>query len=695
VRAARASGVLALLAALLLVAWFPPTLGRTVDNQFLGATASVAIPVNVTDLETRNQLDGQSPRYQVPRTTVTGCGGATERFTKDQAGGWFRFREEDTENGCGEIRFNTDVPPGAAQVQVRFLADRSVPTSWGQSLPVNATQELRIYRGNDVPIYTLAYYDPHATSEFVAKPFKADLALPPDETRIHVGWYFWDRSQTVTTQSSPVPAPDAVNNLINNPTYRQSLSATVRDAVIQFSGVPVPPKELSTTYEGASGNAVREATHVTVVVPEPTIPKATAGLDLQVAAGLSLLQVRSPDGTLLAPGEAQVSDDQGVRHVTLGPDVVGRHGVGPYAFEFYTLTPLTVAPAMVPVVAVLVVAPGLLGIYAVNQGVALRRRAVGFTVAAARNFLVALVLVSAIYLAALAWVVAGQRWPLIVAFPIQPEAALLHVTLAACTGAFFTLEFLRKRQLVQVMEMDLAQKARTTAELERSNKELQQFAYVASHDLQEPLRMVASYTQLLQRRYQGRLDKDADEFIGYAVGGAVRMQSLINDLLTYSRVSTATRPMGPVDLEAVLDTVLLNLKVATEEAKATVVRDRLPTVEGDRSQLVQLLQNLLGNALKFRAKDRACQVAISVQEAAGHWTFAVRDNGIGIERQYFDRLFVIFQRLHARDEYEGTGIGLAVCKKIVERHGGRIWVESEPGKGSTFSFTLPARTGKT
>jgi signal transduction histidine kinase len=685
------------LAALLLVAWLAPAPAHAAESRFLGATASMAIPLNVTDLHENHDIGNTllpPLASQERKTTLASCAGGHTRFYKDTGGNWFRFREGDTENGCGEMALEVDVPDGAAQVQVRFLADRTIPTSWGGSQPVNATQELRFYRGGhaptDTPLSLLAYYDPHAPSQPIAQPFQADLFIPPGETHLQVAWFFWDHAAT------NLPAPtDAINGLASNPGYRQSLSATVREAVIQFSGVPLPPQDLSTTYEGTSGDTVREATHVSVVVPAPTVPKATAGLDLQVAASLSLLQVRSPDGRLLAPDEAEVSDDQGVRHINLPPEVVARHGVGLYSFEFYTLTPLTLTPAMVPFVALLLVVPALLGGYAINQGMALRRRAVGFRVAAARNFFLALVAVSAVYLAALTWVVAGQRWPLIVSFPIQPEAALLDLVLTACVAAFFTLAFLRKRQLVTVMEMDLAQKARTTAELERSNRELQQFAYVASHDLQEPLRMVASYTQLLQRRYQGKLDKDADEFIGYAVGGAVRMQSLINDLLTYSRVSTATRPMAPVELDTVLDTALLNLKVAIDEAKATVVRDRLPTVEGDRSQLVQLLQNLVGNAVKFRARDRQCQVHVGATEVGGQLTLTVRDNGIGIERQYFDRLFVIFQRLHARDEYEGTGIGLAVCKKIVERHGGRIWVQSEPGKGSTFSFTLPARMGKT
>jgi len=306
--------------------------------------------------------------------------------------------------------------------------------------------------------------------------------------------------------------------------------------------------------------------------------------------------------------------------------------------------------------------------------------------------------------------------------PFEP-ADIEDVTLGrdeiAQLGRVFSGMVLALQQELTERKRAEAKLKQTVVDLKRSNADLEQFAYVASHDLQEPLRMVASYVQLLERRYKGQLDADADDFIAYAVDGANRMQALINDLLAYSRVGTRGQLFEPTDCKVALDQALANLQVAIEESGAVVTHDGLPTVMADGSQLVQLFQNLIDNGIKFRSEEPP-RIHVSAKrlplpqteepvlpvpsgaerseaeggwgEGGSEWVFSVRDNGIGIDSEFFERIFIIFQRLHSREEHSGTGIGLAICKKIVERHGGRIWVESQPGKGSTFFFTLRGKT---
>ena len=234
------------------------------------------------------------------------------------------------------------------------------------------------------------------------------------------------------------------------------------------------------------------------------------------------------------------------------------------------------------------------------------------------------------------------------------------------------------------------QRSLGTEELARSNAELEQFAYVVSHDLQEPLRMVASYVQLLEVRYKDRLDSDAHDFIAFAVDGATRMKQMIADLLAYSRVGRLAKQFVPVACEAVLGQACADLQAAMAEAAAQVSQGPLPTVQGNAGQLTHLFQNLIGNAIKFRGREPP-RIHVSAERNGQEWVFSVRDNGIGLDPQFADRIFLVFQRLHRHEDYPGTGIGLAIARKIVEHHGGRIWVESEPGKGATFHFTVPAR----
>jgi len=245
---------------------------------------------------------------------------------------------------------------------------------------------------------------------------------------------------------------------------------------------------------------------------------------------------------------------------------------------------------------------------------------------------------------------------------------------------------------ISVRKESEAHLVKTVGELRRSNEELQQFAYVSSHDLQEPLRMVASYTQLLAKRYKGRLDSDADEFIAFAVDGCSRMQGLIQDLLAYSRAGTNGKTLCEVSGEEALQGALTNLRITIEQSGAVVSHDSLPAIETDETQLTQVFQNLVGNAIKYRAAEAPRVHVSAAKNGDNEWIFSVRDNGLGIAPQYFDRIFVLFQRLHGRNEFEGTGIGLAICKKVLERLGGRIWVDSQLGTGSTFYFALPGKS---
>ena len=247
---------------------------------------------------------------------------------------------------------------------------------------------------------------------------------------------------------------------------------------------------------------------------------------------------------------------------------------------------------------------------------------------------------------------------------------------------------IKVRERTRELEIVNRQLLKLNQELTCSNLELEQFAYIVSHDLREPLRMVTSFSQLLQQKYASHLDAEADQIIGFAVDGAIRMEELINDLLAYSRVGNSGKTLELVDTEAVLDQALSNLHLAIQETNVQIIREPLPAVVGDTTQLIQLWQNLIANGIKYRTAESP-RIEIGATAELDQYLFWVKDNGIGIDPQYSDRIFQIFQRLHTRKEYPGTGTGLAICHKIIERHGGKIWVESELGQGATFYFTLP------
>jgi light-regulated signal transduction histidine kinase (bacteriophytochrome) len=252
---------------------------------------------------------------------------------------------------------------------------------------------------------------------------------------------------------------------------------------------------------------------------------------------------------------------------------------------------------------------------------------------------------------------------------------------------------LQEKRMRLDRKVDQERLARTVEELGRSNRDLEQFAYIASHDLQEPLRMVAAYTQLLAERYRGRLDETADKYIDYASNGALRMQTLIRDLLVFSRVSRTGSATKVIDCNTIVSLALKNLQSAVRESGAVISCDPLPSILCNKVQFLQLFQNLIGNAIKFHSSEKPA-IHISATRTGSEWLFAVSDNGIGIESASAEVIFSVFRRLHTNSEYPGTGIGLAICKKVVEQHGGKIWVESAEGRGSNFRFTLPVRAGE-
>lgn len=662
-------------AALAVAGLMPVEAQQPVRAGLLESTYGVEVTIPVAALEERYDIATQ----QLPTggaLPVDTCGSG--RFVRNETAGWVRFRESQYENGCGEVRYTVDIPQGAHVASVSFRADRAIMQPSTVTLPIDMQQEFHVYDAEGALVAGFPYFEPNAPQQLEAQPFSYPIELEQVQGSLTLGWMFRDRAQTV-------------GQPFVNPLAGQALSGTVQDARVTFDGIEMVPDRVDQERLGLQGDSVRYATTVAVRVPDTVGVSGRIAVTLRVASGLAFSHGLDPRGQAVPQEFMQVTDNGDVTTVVLTGDATSARGAGVYQLVFTSASPISPSPLLYPFIALVMAVPAGAGLLAWRNTRRFRLQSTPEFHATAANLENAVLAMLAVYLLLPLGVLVSGRLSLLASWPLEGEAGLVYLLIGIAFVAFLAVGFVGRRHLNHVMLEEAAMKEQARRELERSNRELAEFAYVASHDLQEPLRTVASYTQLLQRRYKGKLDSDADEFIDSAVEGAQRMQHLIQDLLQYSRVGSKPEPPAPVDLGAVVETVRRTLHQSLTEAGAQLVHAGLPTVVGNERQYEQLLQNLVGNAIKFRDPSRPCRVEVAAEAIPGGWRVSVHDNGIGIDPRHFDRIFQIFQRLHGRDEYPGTGIGLAICKRIVELNGGKIGVESVPGRGSTFWFTVPDR----
>lgn len=583
----------------------------------------------------------------------------------------FSFAESATQNGCAEARFTLNNSAGAREAVLRFSADRRME-SFGGVLPSSASFRQRLFYYDDamrvmeeqVLFSTTAEAQP-------STPFERRFVLPATAANVTWGWLFQELSGGTGS----------------------SLSSTVTNATLHLVDLDVVPLPETVVSETVVEQLRTTTTRVGFTLGPDWAGDPLGSLRVTVNSDQNLTAASSTDGVPLDTSRIDRILSRGALTYRLPNDLFAPAG-GSYALEFehsaaVPATPV-VPPTTFPPAAWAALAAPLIALpFATRAGVRYWREAHG----AARGVgLAGAGLVAVLYGIVLAIVLRGGFYAKMVRWPWTPEAFLLYAILLGLTLAGVGVWIVIGRVLVGSLRRELDERRRLVEELQRSNSDLQQFAYVASHDLQEPLRTITSYLQLLQRRLGDGLDEDAGEFLTYARDGAARMRDLIQGLLEYSRVQTHSTAWESVDLQNVWTDVRARLDAAIRDSDAKLVVGNLPTVVGDRSQLGALLQNLVANAIKFTPTGRRPNVRLEARRDADAWRVEVEDNGIGIAPEFRERLFVIFQRLHRRDQYAGTGIGLALCKRIVERRGGHIGFDSSPGKGSLFWFTIPDAT---
>jgi signal transduction histidine kinase len=659
----------------------PPVASEEHALTIEGADMAVFEQLNTTRTTLGRECDGQG-NFQLIHPSADGVAFTFDEFTNSSLNNPF--------TGCEAIFFNVTLPAPATVLRIAFTADRLVQEEvtnpcGGLPLclapPLSMVQELQL----DFPDGTRRidpYFPPGAPSQPPTR-IQREFLLPQGTSNLTLSWFFQDEG---------VLGPQA-----DVDTGRARLTSTVSDLRVQFDGIVLPPPldgaaaSESIDEENGTGRLLHS---VNLTAPAGSVgDRRSSSLTLEIRRGPSSTGIVGPRGPV--PEDRFNASRIGDRvRYTVDTQTVAEQGEGDYTFQFATVRTLPPPPPpgdptrVYAFFYVLAALPAVAAVLAVYQAVLFVRQAEGPYRRAARPVLVAVLLVVVYYLLVVAYAafVLGVRH--MSTLPLSREAILVYAQLVLLLLILAAAALAVSRRVIRAMQRDLEERARQQDQLRRSNEELERFAYVASHDLQEPLRKVAGFTALLQKKYGGRLDKDADEIIGYAVDGATRMQMLIKDILAYSRVGSKELNRVPVDLESVMQLVVSDLGPLIAERGARVTWDELPTVRADASQLRQVLQNLVENAIKYAHPRRKPVIAIAAAEEADGWHFHVKDNGIGIPADKHEEIFGLFRRLQNQGA-SGTGIGLAVAKKAVERHGGRIWVESTVGSGSTFHFTLP------
>lgn len=617
-------------------------------------------------------VDGQRPRQTV---------------TIDPSGEQLIFAEDDKERVCAEVQYKLDIPSGAQDLHVTFNTQRTVSPPTG--VAPHAQQRLRIHDQHDQLVlcqsgddYVEASYD-----RFEGPIGPIQVQLTPDgchrrvlEDELTLGFYFADGSEQAD-QETPLPTRPSAPG--------QSFVAKVQDVHLEFTGLPLTTLAVDEPGMHADGSLLGYS-RVRVTLPDiPDGQEARASFSVSNRYGThSFYEVTDQGLRPLDSNLIQLVEADGQLRFTIGAAVIAAADGNVFEVHFEPAGSAIVSPARLPIAGLALLAPIIFGVLAQRNLNHLQRTARGRLSSVRWTLQASLVTAWMVYLGVVFAMLVTPIGPGMAAWPLPSPNIVAYTALGTASFMMIVVSISGRRREMRIVVDDLTELERIQQELQRSNEELEQFAYVASHDLKEPLRMVAGFTQLLERHLDDRLDPDGRKYLGFASEGALRLQRMVDDLLAYSRVRHDRTVIKDVSLADVMVIVKGHLGKLLEERNVDLRVGDLPAIRADQTQMVQMLLNLVQNAIKFSPQDRPV-VEVTAKKENGQVIISVRDEGVGIDPAQQQRIFQIFQRLHLREEYEGNGIGLAMVKKIAEQAGGHIEVTSQPGKGSTFTVKMP------